>query len=96
MPGVRAAWADTLDRDLLQPECQANQAHRGEFESLSGTGKCRDKEITLCLQQVISNESFKPLFYIHKKPQTKKHTVACYSLPVILHDVFLHPPVQKP
>lgn len=29
VPGVKAAWADTLDRDLLLPECQANEAQRG-------------------------------------------------------------------
>lgn len=29
VPGVKAAWADTLDRDLLLPECRANEVHRG-------------------------------------------------------------------
>lgn len=29
VPGVKAAWADTLDRDLLLPESQANEVHRG-------------------------------------------------------------------
>lgn len=67
MPGVKAAWADTLDRDLLLPECQANEAHRGRLGSLSGTGKYADKGITPCLRQVISNESCQPLFHPHLK-----------------------------
>lgn len=46
VPGVKAAWADTLDRDLLLPECQANEARRGRLGSLSGTGKYADKGIT--------------------------------------------------
>lgn len=29
MPSVKADCADTLDRDLLLPECQANEVHRG-------------------------------------------------------------------
>lgn len=65
MPGVKAVWADTLDRDLLLPECQANEAHRSRLGSLSGTGKYADKGITPCLRQVISNESFQPLFHPH-------------------------------
>lgn len=63
VPGVKAAWADTLDRDLLLPECQANEAHRSRLGSLSGTGKYADKGITPCLRQVISNESCQPLFH---------------------------------
>lgn len=65
VPGVKAAWADTLDRDLLLPECQANEVHRGRLGSLSGTGKYADKGITPCLRQVISNESCQPLFHPH-------------------------------
>lgn len=65
VPGVRAAWADTLDRDLLLPECQANEAHRGRLGSLSGPGKYADKGITPCLRQVISNECCQPLFHPH-------------------------------
>ena len=56
VPGVKAAWADTLDRDLLLPECQANEVHRGRLGSLPETGKYADKGITPCLHQVISNE----------------------------------------
>ncbi|KAI9519711.1 hypothetical protein NQZ68_025850 [Dissostichus eleginoides] len=37
VPGVKAAWADTLDRDLLLPECQANEVRRGRLGSLSET-----------------------------------------------------------
>lgn len=47
-PGVKTAWADTLDRDLLLPECQANEVHGGRLGSLSGTGKYADKGITPC------------------------------------------------
>lgn len=65
VPGVKAAWADTLDRDLLLPKCQANEVHRGRLGSLSGTGKYADKGITPCLRPVISNESCKPLFHPH-------------------------------
>lgn len=65
VPGVKAARADTLDRDFLLPECQANEVHRGRLGSLSGTGKYADKGITPCLRQVISNESCQPLFHPH-------------------------------
>lgn len=65
VPGVKAAWDDTLDGDFLLPECQANEAHRGRLGSLSGTGKYADKGITQCLRQVISNESCQPLFHPH-------------------------------
>lgn len=63
VPGVKAACADTLDGDLLLPECQANEAHRGSLGSPSGTGKYADKGITPCLRHVISNESCQPLFH---------------------------------
>ncbi len=69
VPGVKAAWADTLDRDFLLPECQANEVHRGRLGSLSGTGKYADKGITPCLRQVISNESCQPLFHPHLETQ---------------------------
>lgn len=65
VPGVKAAWADTLDKDFLLPECQANEVHRGRLGSLSGTGKYADKGITPCLHQVISNESCQLLFHPH-------------------------------
>ena len=61
--GVKTTQADTLDGDLLLSECQANEAHKGRLGSLSGTGKYADKGITLCLHQVISNESCQPLFH---------------------------------
>ncbi|KAG7519924.1 hypothetical protein JOB18_018735 [Solea senegalensis] len=36
VPGVKAARADTLDRDLLLPECQANGAHKGGLDHCQG------------------------------------------------------------
>lgn len=51
VPGVKTAWADTLDRDLLLPESQANEVHSGRLGSLSGTGKYADKGITPCFPQ---------------------------------------------
>lgn len=51
VPGVKTAWTETLDGDLLLSESRANEVHSGRLGSLSGTGKYIDKGITLCFPQ---------------------------------------------
>lgn len=74
VPGVKTAWADTLDRDLLLPESQANEVYSGRLGSLSGTRKYADKGIRPCFPQ--SNESCLPLFYPHLDDQ---NVFSCFS-----------------